>query len=137
LATSRKKTVFGTWLHFAASKGRLEIVKQLLAMGCPINGRSGVHDSAPIHLAASGGHYEIVNFLLDSGASLDVSEPERNPLFGAIYGGHTTVAKLLIERGIDTRPSYTGENMTNMDALAFAKEWGRSEIVELLEAQSK
>lgn len=61
----------------------------------------------------------------------------RNPLFGAIHGGHTDVAKLLIESGIDTAANYTGENMTNMDALAFAKEWGRSEIVALLEATSR
>ena len=63
----------------------------------------------------------------------DVSEPTRNPLFGAIHGGHTAIAKLLIDNGIDTSVSYTGENMTGIDAMAFAREWGRSDIVELLE----
>ncbi len=63
---------------------------------------------------------------------MDVSEPERNPLFGAIYGGHTDVAKFLINSGIDTQVKYTGPNMKNMDALAFVNEWGRTEIADLL-----
>ena len=64
----------------------------------------------------------------------EFSEPERNPLFGAIYGGHTAIAKLLIDSGIDTTVKYSGESMHEMDALAFAHEWGRSDIAELLMA---
>lgn len=79
----------------------------------------------------------IVKRLLELGAVLDTTEPDRNPLFGAIYGGHTQVAKLLIDSGIDTSVRYSGANMKHMDALAFAKEWGRSDIVELLESTRK
>ena len=64
--------------------------------------------------------------------ALDVSEPERNPLFGAILKGHTGIAKLLVDRGIDINVQYTGESMKDMDALAFAREWGRSDIAEYL-----
>ncbi len=73
-----------------------------------------------------------MRYLLSEGATIDVSQPERNPLFGAIYGGHTAVAKLLIDKGIDTHVKYTGGSMKEMDALAFAKEWGRNDIVDLL-----
>ena len=74
----------------------------------------------------------MVKYLLSCGAEMDVSEPERNPLFGAIYGGHADIAKLLIESGIDTRVKYTGESMKNMDALAFAHERGQKDIAALL-----
>ena len=66
---------------------------------------------------------------------MDVTEPERNPLFGAISNGHADIAKLLIESGIDTNVIYSGESMREMDALTFAKEQGQKEISMLLENQ--
>jgi ankyrin repeat protein len=129
-------TPFGTWLHVAASFGQLDIVKRLIEMGADLNAYGGIAGGGPLHLAASDGHLNVVEYLLSRGAALDVSEPERNPLFGAIYGGHTAVAKLLIESGIDTKIRYSGESMKDMDALAFAREWGRTDIVELLANES-
>ena len=126
------QTPFGSWLHVAASAGQLDIVEWLIAKGIDVDVHGGTAGGTPLDLAASDGQLEVVRCLIERGASLDVSEPERNPLFGAIYGGHTAVAKLLIDSGIDTSVKYSGENMTNMDALAFAKEWGRSDIVEML-----
>jgi len=38
----------------------------------------------------------VVEYLLSQEAILDISEPTRNPLFGAIYGGHSAIAKLLM-----------------------------------------
>jgi uncharacterized protein len=122
---------FGTWLHVAGKHGRLDVVTFLVELGMDVNLRGGISGGAPIHLAASQGHVDVVRYLLSHGAEMDVSEPERNPLFGAIYGGHTDVAKILIDSGIDTQVRYTGPNMENMDALAFANEWGRKEIVDL------
>jgi len=69
-----------------------------------------------------------VQKLLEAGASLDTSEPERNPLFSAIYGGHIELVKLLVKSGIDYRVFYTGEYMKEMDAIAFAQERGQTEI---------
>ena len=125
-------TTFGTWLHVAARHGKLDLVRFLLEFGIAVNVRGGIAGSAPIHLAASQGHLDVVKYLHSSGAELDVGEPERNPLFGAIYGGHLAVAKFLIESGINTEVKYTGENMKDMDALAFAREWGRNDIANVL-----
>ena len=125
-------TTFGTWLHVAASHGQLEIVKRLVEMGADINAYGGIAGGGPLNEAASEGQLEVVRYLLSRGAELDVSEPERNPLFGAIQEGRADIAKLLIDSGIDTHVKYTGENMNGMDALAFAREWGRSDIVDLL-----
>jgi len=127
-------TPFGTWLHVAASHGNLEIVKYLIDSGLDVNIKGGTFKASAINRAASEGHQEIVKYLIDCGAELDVSEPDRNPLFAAIYGGHKEIAQLLIDHGIDIGVSYTGENMTNMDAYAFAIERGQKDIAELLKA---
>lgn len=125
-------TPFGSWLHVAASRGRLEIVRWLVDMGADVNLRAGTFDGAPINLAAANGHEDIVRLLLEVGAKLDVSEPERNPLFSAVYGGHIAIVRLLIEAGIDPSIRYTGKSMKNMDAKAFALERGQLDIATFL-----
>lgn len=128
-------TPFGTWLHVAASRGKLDIVKKLIELGSNINTLGGVYGGGALNEAASGGHVDIVRYLLSCGTDLDTSEPERNPLFGAISNGHVDIAQLLIESGIDTEIKYSGESMKDMDALTFAREQGQLEIVKLLEKQ--
>lgn len=53
-------------------------------------------------------------------------------LFSAIQGGHMEIVKLLIERGIDYRISYTSESMNDMDAEAFARKQGQTEIANYI-----
>lgn len=130
-------TVFGTWLHVAASHGQLEIAKLLIKLGADVNKKGGVFGGSALIEAVSDGHIEIVKLLLLSGAELDVSEPERNPLFGAIYGGHLDIVKLLVEHGIDIKVIYNGTSMRNMDAIAFAIERGQNEIADLLKNKIK
>ncbi|MBY0599706.1 suppressor of fused domain protein [Bacillus bingmayongensis] len=122
-------TPFGTWLHVASSKGRLEIVKQLIALGADVNQNGGVYGGGAINEAALGGHIDIVAYLLSCGAKMDVTEPERNPLFGAISNGHVDIAELLIKSGIDSSVKYSDDR----DALAFARELGQTEVVALIE----
>jgi ankyrin repeat protein len=129
-------TPFGTWLHVAASFGKLDIVRRLLELGADVNAYGGTLGGGPLNVAASEGHLDVVRYLLGQGAALDVSEPERNPLFSAIYGGHTDVARLLIEAGIDTGVRYTGESKKDMDALGFARERGRGDVAAMLASRS-
>ena len=128
-------TPFGTWLHIAATHGKLDIVKWLVSQGIDVNLRGSTIEGRPLDEAASNGHFDIANFLIKSGATLDVSDSVRNPLFAAIVGGlsnsHTKVAKLLIDNGIDTSKRYA--NLDNMNALEYAREWGRLDIVKILE----
>lgn len=125
---------FGTWLHFAAHEGNLELVTYLARNGCDINIKAGLFGGTPINEAANYGRLEVVRYLLQAGAVLDTSEPEQNPLFGAIYAGHLEVVKLLLAHGIDASVRYTGPNMKNMDAIAFARERGQTSIAEFLAA---
>jgi len=131
-------TPFGTWLHMAAAHGKMHIVQWLVSHGMDVNVRGATIEGRPLDEAASNAHVDIVKFLIHSGATLDVSDSVRNPLFSAIVGGlsdsHTAVAKLLIEAGIDTTIRYP--NLNNMDALEYATEWGRSNIVALLKAKA-
>lgn len=129
-------TPFGTWLHVAASKGELDIVKKLIELGAKINMTGGVYGGTALNEAASAGHIEIVRYLLSECADIDVTEPERNPLFGAISNGHANIARLLIESGIDTTVEYSGNSMSKMNAFTFAKEQGEDNIAKLLLNQS-
>jgi ankyrin repeat protein len=125
---------FGTWLHFAAHEGNLELVEYLTRKGCDINIKAGLFGGTPINEAATYGHLDVVRYLLQAGAVLDTTEPEQNPLFGAIYGGNLEVVKLLLAHGIDAKVRYTGPNMNGMDAIAFARERGQMEIAAYLAA---
>ena len=125
-------TPFGTWLHVAARAGKMDMIKFLVEYGVDININEGVPKSAPVAHAASEGKLSIVEYLFNNGAILDVSDPNRNPLFSAIYGGHIDIVKYLVENGIDITVKYKGDTMKDMDAYAFAIERGQTEIAEYL-----
>ncbi|MCU7667430.1 ankyrin repeat domain-containing protein [Bacillus thuringiensis] len=125
-------TSFGTWLHVASKKGHLEIVEYLINQGIEIDAKGGTFDASALNLAAGAGHLDVVKYLIDSGAELDVSLAKRNPLFSAIYGGHKEVVEFLVERRIDTSIRYTEENIKNMNAYEYAREFGQTEIAEYL-----
>ena len=127
------EVALGTWLHTAAARGQLEIVKYLMSRGLSINVQSDLSDKKAICNAVAGGHSEIVDYFLSEGADIDVNHPVVNPLFDAILENHIRIAKTLIDTGMDTAVKYTTETMKDMDALDFAKEYGRDEIISMLE----
>jgi len=124
-------TGVGTWLHVAARKGQLGIVKGLVKMGADVNAHGGITGGTPLNSAAIGGHFDTVSYLLSIGADVDEDEPEHNPLFSAIQRGHTDVAKLLIESGINIEVTYM-DDLGGRNALSLAKECGQTEIAEIL-----
>ena len=127
------ETPFGSWLHVAASFGKLDIVRLLVEQyGLDVNRQGGTSHSSPLHRAACDGQFEVVRYLLDKGATCDLTEPERNPLFGAILSGNIDIGKLLIAHGIDTNVRYTGDSMHEMAAIDFARERGANEFITLL-----
>ena len=125
-------TPFGTWLHVAASLGNLPIMKLFLKKGIDINVKGGVLGGNALNYAASRGQLEAVKFLFSRGGEFDTSDPTRNPLFSAIVSGHLSVAKFLIEKGIDISVKYSGENMKNTGALEFATKHQQWDIARLL-----
>ncbi|NMD71596.1 ankyrin repeat domain-containing protein [Bacillus sp. DNRA2] len=125
-------TPFGTWLHVAASHGHLEIIKYLINTGIDVNAQGGTFSTNALERAATKGNIDIVEYLINQNIEVDTSEPDRNPLFAAIYGGHFEIVKLLVENQIDISIKYSGENMKDMDAYAFAFERGQTKIAEYL-----
>jgi uncharacterized protein len=131
-----EQTAFGTWLHDAATLGKLEIVMLLVDLGIDINIEAKAEhiEGNALDQAVSFEHIDIADYLISKGIKLDVSEPTKNPLFGAITVGNKEIVKLLINAGIDISVRYTGKRMHNMDALTYAEERGELEIAELIRA---
>jgi ankyrin repeat protein len=131
-------TPFGTWLHYAASEGQLPIVKELIKRGLDVNAHGGISKGTALLDAARNNHYEVARYLLDTGAKMDESASNRNPLFGAILRDNAKIAQLLIDRGIDIKIKYLFENKQTYDALGFARMRDATECIKVLEkAMSK
>lgn len=125
-------TPFGSWLHIAASDGKLEVIKKLLDLGIDINIKGGIYGGTPLNEAASEGQVEVVDYLLKRGAEIETIKSECNPLFSAIVEGSVEIVKLLVSTGMDIHLKYNGTNMKNMDALSFAELRGEKKIAEIL-----
>ena len=125
-------TPFGTWLHVATAHGHLEIIEYLINTGIDVNAQGGTFLTNVLERAATKGYLDIAEYLINRNVEIDTSEPDRNPLFAAIYDGHFEIVKLLVENNIDISIKYSGENMKDMDAFAFAIERGQTEIAEYL-----
>ncbi|MEZ6140831.1 MAG: ankyrin repeat domain-containing protein [Zavarzinella sp.] len=132
-------TPFGTWLQDAASCGQISILRWLVNKGLDVNFFNDSNEYPPLCKACAKGHFEVVKTLIDLGAAMDVSDSIRNPLFTTIVGtfdytpSHTAIARFLVGCGIDIKVRYS--NLGNMDALEFAREWGRKDIADFLETQ--
>lgn len=133
----------GTYLHFAAANAvNAAVVAAMLDIGFGVNKPSTGEGELAICPACGAGNIAIVRLLLDRGSLLDVSTPIRNPLISAIIGyqphrkenrgDHLEIARMLIERGIDVTPVYRSEANGDLDAIAWAMLWGRTDIARLI-----
>ncbi|SDE73960.1 ankyrin repeat domain-containing protein [Ruegeria marina] len=93
-------------LFVAASFGRTEVVKALLAAGANPNFRRpefmGENTyGAPLHTAISFGHSEVVKLLLEAGADPALPDPSLGtPLHVARIKGHAAIEEMLLEQGV-------------------------------------
>ena len=114
-------------LMMAALKGRLDLVKKLIARGADVN-KPGW---APLHYAATGGHLEIMELLLDQNAYIDAESPNgTTPLMMAAQYGSTAAVKLLLDAGAD--PSL--KNQLGLTAIDFANRVSRDDSAGLIAA---
>jgi ankyrin repeat protein len=61
-------------LHAAASAGKAEHVRALIAAGLNVNAKGGERERTPAHLAAASGHNKALQLLLDAGADLNAKD---------------------------------------------------------------
>ncbi|MGU3370238.1 ankyrin repeat domain-containing protein [Bacillus mycoides] len=125
-------TPFGTWLHVATAHGQLEIIEYLINSGINIHAKGGTFSTNALERAATKGYLHIAEYLIKHQVEIDTSEPDRNPLFAAIYSSHFEIIKLLVMNGIDITIKYSGNNMKDVDAYTFAIERGEMKIAEYL-----
>ena len=129
-------------LEWAASQGKLEVVRYLIDLGADIrygliitsckcghlnvakylvNSGADIHvlNEAPLKWACEKGYLEIVKFLISRGATI------KDSLSHASMGGHVDIIKYLLEKGADLH--YGDE-----EALRFAAHEGHFEVVKFL-----
>ena len=117
-------------LIYAAARGRLDIVKRLLARNIDINTRypneltllmwaSGPDEKTPEARAI-----EVVSYLLDAGARIDDRDDRgRSALMMAAEGGHAGIVDLLLRRGADASlKDKTGKRAADLTALSSLRE---------------
>lgn len=118
----------GTFLHLAASKQSPKLVEALVMAGFNIDAPSSLDGHTALMVACSYGNHHVAKYLLDHGAKIDVGDPSRNALFGAVIGRSIEAVEMLLEHQIDVEVRYTGASMKDVDAISFALERGERAI---------
>ncbi len=127
----------GSWLHIAAACGNYHAVEFLIKRGIDVNIYGSAVNCNALRIAAFGGHLDIVKLLHKNGSLIDVSEPNKNPLFAAISCGHTHIVKYLVETGMDIAVHYQIGRLKKVDAYEYARQYGQTEIANYLKGKSE
>ena len=126
------KADLGRALRFAARRGHMELVNQLISLKADVNLPFGDDALTALQEAAKGGHLEVVETLLAKGA--DVNTPSsgggRTALQAAAEGGHMEVVETLLAKGADVNALASKDD--GRTALQAAAGGGHMEVVETL-----
>lgn len=121
-------------LHYAATRGTLEIVQFLVENGADINQRGGTFSAPAVTYAAEQGNLDIVRYLVEAGSELRVDSSLANPLFNAAVGGHPDVVEYLISAGVDPHITLRIPPRRLINAMTKAERGGDAKVIEILKA---
>lgn len=84
---------------WALKNGDMDQVKELVdGKGLDVN--ADIEGRFPLHYACDYGQLEVVKFLCSKGAKVDATDKHGiTPILAAIWEGHTTCVKYLLENG--------------------------------------
>lgn len=117
-----------TALYMAASSGRVETVRLLVAEGGADAASKNLYltESTPLHISSSNGHLGVVRYLLSLEDRVEADGKNalgKTALYYAALAGRVDVARALLESG---RVDVNGENGAHRrSALQQASYWGR------------
>ena len=119
-------------LDGAACEGRVECVQALLGCRANVN-QTRLDGTSALFMAAFLGHAAVVHLLLDGKAQVDQRRSSScSPLEIACRHGQVEVVGMLIDAKADVNNVFKGQS-----AVAWAKRWGHSAVVEEIEARRK
>ncbi|CAM9208650.1 unnamed protein product [Ascophyllum nodosum] len=120
-------------LHLACAIGHLEVVKQLLSKGAPVNSGNS-YGNAPIHGALIRGHREIVELLLEKGADARwTNNKDSTLLHFLVYssmedGDSQAIGRKLIKAGVNV----DAKDIDGMTALHVVARGGNATMAAFL-----
>ncbi|KAL1140770.1 hypothetical protein AAG570_000700 [Ranatra chinensis] len=117
-----------TALHLAASKGKLNFLRELLSHGADVNSEDNDNWTALL-CAAKEGHTEVCIELLERDANIEHRDMGGwTALMWASYRGHTVTVLMLVERGADVN----AHGNYHISSLLWAAGRGHAEIAKIL-----
>jgi len=112
-------------LAWAVKNGDLDQVKELVeGKGANINQQ--IDGRLPLHYASDYGQLEVLRYLCGKGAAVNTADKHGiSPLLAAIWEGHTTCVKFLLEKG-------ASKSGTAPDGSSYVEAAEKEEIKALL-----
>ena len=92
-----------TSIHYASSKGRLELLVALIAAGADLSLRDS-SGSTPLHRSILNGKVQVTNEILKHVSGVAINRKDKSgwtSLHVAVYSGNYEVAEKLVEMGAD------------------------------------
>jgi ankyrin repeat protein len=119
-----------TALHWAASRGDLELAQMLLLAGANVRALTRINSYTPLFFAAREGNAPVVAALLKASADPKaVSSTGSTPLMLAAASGSVDAVAALLDAGAEIDAK---ENARGQTALMFAAAYNRVDVINLL-----